>query len=125
MRQLTVLYDATCALCRNARAWLEREPTYVPLYFIAAGSPLARQRFPTLYVADTLRDITVVDDAGGVYRGPKAWVICLWATRRYRAWALTLVRPEMWPLAKRLIAWVSRHRGRLAGVGGWVLGRLP
>ena len=125
MRHLTVLYDATCALCRNARAWLEREPTYVPLHFIAAGSPLAAQRFPALRIQSTLRDITVVDDAGHVYRGPKAWVICLWATRRYRGWALTLVRPEMWPLAKRLIAWVSRHRSRLGTIGGWVLGRRP
>ena len=125
MRHLTVLYDATCALCRNARVWLEREPTYVPLHFIAAGSPLAAQRFPALRIESTLRDITVVDESGHVYRGPKAWVICLWATRRYRAWALTLVRPEMWPLAKRLIAWVSRHRSRLGTIGGWVLGRMP
>ncbi len=125
MRYLTVLYDNTCALCRNARAWLEREPTYVPLHFIPAGSPLARQRYPALRIEATLRDITVVDDAGGVYRGPKAWVICLWATRRYRGWSLTLVRPEMWPLAKRLIAWVSRHRSRLGPIGGWVLRRMP
>ena len=125
MRHLTVLYDATCELCRRARAWLEQEPTYVPLHFVAAGSPLAARRFPALSTADTLRDITVVDDVGRVYRGAKAWVLCLWATRRYREWALTLVRPETWPLAKRLVAWVSRHRSRLAGVGGWVLERLP
>ena len=124
MRDLTVLYDATCALCVDARSWLETQPKYVPLRFLPAGSPGAAARFPELNPADTLRDITVVDDTGRVYRGPKAWAMCLWATRSYRAWSQRLTSPELWPMAKRMIAWVSRNRGSLAPAGGWALRRL-
>ncbi|MDQ6830370.1 MAG: thiol-disulfide oxidoreductase, partial [Gemmatimonadota bacterium] len=80
-------------------------------------------RFPQLDAASTLRDITVIDDEGAVYRGAKAWVLCLWATRRYRAWALTLGSPGAMPAAKRFVNWVSRHRSRL-GAAGWVLRRM-
>lgn len=124
MRELTVLYDATCALCRSARTWLQDEPRYIPVEFIPAASKLALHRFPGLDRASTLRDITVVDDEGNVYRGAKAWVVCLWATRRYRSWSVTLVDPDMWPLAKRLIAWVSRNRSVLGKIGGFVLRRV-
>jgi predicted DCC family thiol-disulfide oxidoreductase YuxK len=124
MRELTVLFDATCALCRDARAWLEREPAYVRLRFIAAGSPTALARYPNISAADARKDITVIDDEGNVYRGAKAWVMCLWATQRYREWALTLVTPALWPSAKRLVHWVSANRSHLA-VAGKVLRRLP
>jgi predicted DCC family thiol-disulfide oxidoreductase YuxK len=124
MRDLTVLYDATCALCIDARRWLEAQPKFVRLRFLPAGSPGAAARFPELNPADTLRDITVVDDAGNVYRGPKAWAMCLWATRSYRGWSQRLTSPELWPMAKRMIAWVSRNRGSLAPAGGWALRRL-
>ena len=124
MRELTVLYDASCALCSDARKWLEAQPTFVRLRFVAAGSKAAAAMFPELNPGDTLRDITVVDDTGKVYRGPKAWAMCLWATRGYRAWSQRLTSPELWPMAKRLIAWVSRNRGTLAPAGGWLLRRF-
>lgn len=124
MRELTVLFDATCALCRDARAWLEREPAYVPLRFVAAASPEALGRFPDISADEMLKDIMVIDDAGNVYRGAKAWVMCLWATRRYREWALTLVTPALWPMAKRLARWVTVNRSHLGAVGK-VVRHLP
>jgi len=124
MRELTVLYDANCALCTDARKWLQAQPAYVRLRFIPAGSPAAIAKFPEMNAADTLRDITVIDEAGMVYRGPKAWAMCLWATRSYRGWSQRLTSPELWPMAKRLIAWVSRKRSSLAPAGGWVLRRM-
>ena len=121
-RSLTVLYDAGCPLCRSARQWLTQQATYVPLRFIPAGTPRATRAFPQLDPAETLRDITVVDDGGRVYRGAKAWVMCLWATRRHRERAISLATPAMWPLAKRFVSWVSTHRRELAGPGRLVLG---
>ena len=121
-RELTVLYDDACPLCRAARGWLEPQPAFLPLRFIAAASARARRLYPALDPADTLKDITVVDDAGRVYRGPKAWVMCLWATRAHRERAITLAQPSLWPLAKRFVAWVSTHRDQLGGVGSVVLG---
>ena len=117
MRELTVLFDDTCVLCRDARTWLEHEPAYVPLRFIAAASPAALARYPKISADEMRKDIIVIDEAGNLYRGAKAWVMCLWATRRYREWALTLVTPALWPLAKRLAHWVTANRTHLGAVG--------
>jgi len=115
--RLTVLYDPKCSLCCRARYWLVAQPKYVPLEFIGAGTDRAQQRFPELDPQDTLDNLVVVDSAGAVYRGPKAWLICLWALRRYRSWALTIGSPALLPSARRFIDWVSRHRKRF-GIAG-------
>jgi predicted DCC family thiol-disulfide oxidoreductase YuxK len=115
METLTVLYDARCDLCRRARAWLEQQPAYVQLEFLAAGSEAARRRYPSLDHAATLQDLTVVSDAGDVYAGAHGWLICLWALHAYRAWALTLSSPALMPQAQRFITWVSQNRWRLGG----------
>jgi len=107
---LTVLYDSNCALCRKARSWLQDQPKFVEMEFVAAGSLEARRLFPDLDHAATLRDLTVIGGGGEVYQRAKAWVMCLWALREYRETALKLSTPETMPLARRIIAWVSRHR---------------
>lgn len=109
---LTVLYDIRCAICCRARAWLESQPKFVALEYLAAGSQEARRRFPGLDHDNTLVDLTVVGPGGEVYRGAKAWIMCLWALRKYRGTALRLATPELMPSAKRLIAWVTRNRFR-------------
>src|SRR5215208_5860067 len=84
---LTVLYDARCDFCRSVRAWLEGQPKYVPLRFAAVGSERAQALFPALEHAATLGEITVVRSDGAVYRGERAYLMVLWALRRYRGWA--------------------------------------
>jgi predicted DCC family thiol-disulfide oxidoreductase YuxK len=116
---LTVLYDDRCALCRRARAWLAEQPKYVSMAFIPAGSNEARRRFPDLDHDSTLEELTVVGWGGEVYRGAKAWVMCLWALKRYRSAALRMSEPEMLPVARRLIAWVSRNRFQIGKAAGW------
>lgn len=111
--RLTVLYDATCSLCRAARDWMQAEPQYVEIDFVAAGSDAARRRFPALNHADTLIDVTAVDDAGNVYVGAKTWLVCLWALKNYREWAIRLSGRAL-PAAKPFIAWISRNRHRFA-----------
>jgi predicted DCC family thiol-disulfide oxidoreductase YuxK len=118
VNRLTVLYDSGCALCCRARRWLADQPSFVELEFVGAATPHARKRFPHLNPEETKEDLTVVGDDGSVYRGAKAWLICLWATRRYRAWSLTLGTPALLPSARRLIEWVSRNRHRLRGEDG-------
>lgn len=109
---LTVLYDSGCRLCRSARAWLESRRQVVPLEFVPAGSEAARQRFPALDPAATLRDLTVVTDGGLVYTGDAAWFACLWALDGYRPWAERFARPAMLPLARRAIATAAAVRER-------------
>ena len=111
MRYLTVLYDPSCALCCRAALWLNDQPKYVPLYFCAAGSEAALAYFPGIDHAATVNQLTVVGDGGEVYYNERGWLMCLWATKSYRATALRFAaKPERLDQAKRLVLWVSRHR---------------
>ena len=114
MTKLTVLYDPSCFLCCRARRWLQNQSQFVPLEFVGAGTSKARSEFPEIEPDETLEDLTVVADDGAVYRGTKAWLICLWALRKYRGWSLTLGSDALLPSARRFIDWVSRNRRRLA-----------
>lgn len=98
--QLTVLYDDRCPLCRTFSTWLARQACLVDLDLVPAGSAAARHRFPSLDHERTLEEIAVVSDAGAVWTGAHAWVMCLWATAAHRALAEGLARPSRLPLAK-------------------------
>ena len=115
--QVTVLYDERCNLCRTARAWLERQVQLVPLEFLAAGSPQARDRYPFLDPEMTLEDLTVVGDGGEVWVGAKAWVVCLWALQGKRGLAQRLSSPALMPRARVMVSFVSRHRRSLGTYG--------
>ena len=113
MQKLTVLYDPTCALCQRARGWLVAQAQYVKLELIPAGGVLARRRYPELDHESTRDDLTAIGDGGEVYRGAKAWLMCLWALNDYREMALRWSTPERLPYARRFIAWVTRYRRNL------------
>lgn len=118
-RQLAVLYDASCGVCRRARAWLESQPAYVALEFLPAGSERARQRFPTLDVDATLRELHVVAEDGRLWSGSRAWVLCLWALRSTRAFSLRLSGPAASAVARRLVARLSERRYTLSEALRW------
>lgn len=108
---LTVLTDERCALCRWARGWLESQPQLVRLQFVPAGGPLARQLYPWLDPDRTLREITVVSQDGRVWTDDAAWIAVLWATAEHRDLSLSLANERVRPLARGIIATVSRFRG--------------
>jgi predicted DCC family thiol-disulfide oxidoreductase YuxK len=117
VRSLTVIYDPTCPLCRKAATWLFAQPAYVDVRFCAAGSPAARATFPTLDHEATRNQLTVVGDGGEVYYDERGWLMCLWATKRYRGVALRMATPEgARESAKRFVLWVSRHRKGLGSL---------
>ena len=113
MRRLTVLYDARCGLCSTARRWLEGQPQIVPLELLPADSEEARRRFPSLAETEP-EELVVVSDEGDVYRGPDAWIACLWALQDYREWSFRFARPALLPLARGIVEWVSTRRHRLS-----------
>jgi len=113
MRRLTVLHDTRCELCREATAWLRQQEQLVPLEFVAAGSDELRRRYPGIDADETLRQLTVVGDDRAVYRGTKAWVMCLWALADYREWAIKLSTPQLLPVAERTFRWLSKRRRRM------------
>ncbi|MFI5683622.1 thiol-disulfide oxidoreductase DCC family protein [Streptomyces sp. NPDC051636] len=111
VRGLTVLYDAGCALCSHLRGWLVRQPQLVPLELVPAGSDEARRRFPGLDHGGTLDEVTVVGDAGQVYRSTAAWVVVLWALREHRPLAHRLSTPAGAALARGAVLAAARWRG--------------
>jgi predicted DCC family thiol-disulfide oxidoreductase YuxK len=114
MKALTVLYDAQCGFCVKCRWWLVNQPKFVAMDFLPAGGPEAARRFPELAGEDTAEELTVVDDEGGVYRGTRAWILCLWALRDYREWSLRLATPGLLPFARGAFALVSASRKKLS-----------
>jgi predicted DCC family thiol-disulfide oxidoreductase YuxK len=106
-----VLYDAECSLCTHLRDWLVRQPQLVPLEFLPAGSGQARRRLPGLDHRATLDEITVVGDAGQVYRGAAAWVVTLWALRGHRPLAHRLSTPAGAKLARGMVLAAATWRG--------------
>lgn len=93
--------------------WLKRQPQYVRLEFVPAGSELARRLYPELDSKATLRELTVVGEDGAIYLGVQGWLMCLWALRRYRSLALRWSGPGRRDLARWLVMWVSRGRRNL------------
>jgi predicted DCC family thiol-disulfide oxidoreductase YuxK len=107
---ITVVYDEQCELCRRCRHWLAARRTHVPVRFIAAGSPEARRRWPDVEWLGV--ELVVVGDAGQLWVGPAAFLVCLWATVQYRPWSYRLASPAMAPLARGFVHRVSKERHR-------------
>ncbi|MFK0157472.1 thiol-disulfide oxidoreductase DCC family protein [Streptomyces sp. NPDC090499] len=111
VRGLTVLYDAECTLCTHLRDWLVRQPQLVPLELVPAGSAEARTRFPDLDHSATFDEVTVVGDAGQVFRDTAAWIVVLWALREQRPLAHRLSTPAGARLARGAVLAAARWRG--------------
>jgi len=114
MRWLYVLYDRRCAICRRCRAWLDRQPAFVPLVFLPLQSEDLPRRFPGIERLELDKEIVVISDTGEVWQGGEAWVTCLWALREYREWAQRLAHPALLPLARRACAMFSGNRHKLS-----------
>jgi len=108
--KLFVLYDERCAVCRRARDWLLTQPCFVEVELLPAGSSAARRRFGA--VPWLGKELVVADDQGQVWVGPAAFLTCLWATVRYRAWSYRLAGPRLSHLAERFFLLVSKRRDR-------------
>ncbi len=120
MRTLTVLYDGECGLCGAVKRALSAEPAHVPLEFLDARRPDTARRFPGAVPTGAL-ELVAIDDAGGIYEDEDAYLMVLWAVKRYRALALRLANPVLKPLAKRFFSALSGSRGavsRILGLAG-------
>ena len=116
MLSLTVLYDPECGLCRRAHEWLSEQPKLIELLFVPCASEEARKRYPELNHDLTKSDLTVIDDHGAVYFGPKAWLMVLWSLTRYRDWAYRLSSPELLPTTKKVVSAISQNRYQISRV---------
>ncbi len=115
MTRLYLLYDGRCALCRRLQAWIAGQPAWWPVTPIAAGSALAREKFPGIEAGE----LTVIASDGRYWRGDHAWLVVLFALKRYGGWAKHLAHPLLLPFSRQAFAALSENRVSLS----WWLGR--
>ena len=114
MTKLIVLYDVHCGFCRFCRQWLEEQPAYLDFEFLPAQSRTVPVRFPQLISGKDVEELFVIDDDGGVYRGDRAWIMCLYALKEYREWSLRLAHPRLRSLARWVFYMISENRTRIS-----------
>jgi predicted DCC family thiol-disulfide oxidoreductase YuxK len=119
MNTIYVLYDLYCPWSSQWARWLCRRAAFVELRFIPLQSSEVPCRFPGLEALSSGESLLVVSDEGAVYRGAPAWIMCLYALRSFREWAIYLARPALLPYARVACPFILRGRLRL---GRW-LGR--
>ena len=102
---LTVYFDGECSFCCRVAKWLDAQPKLVPVQCVPAQSGPARGC--SLSLAEMLEKVTVTASDGALYRGTNAWIIVLWALRRYRRWSLRFATPRWRPAAERLFATIA------------------
>jgi len=112
MNRLTILYDATCALCVRCRDFLAQSHAYLPLELLASQAPAARERYGE--VPWLGEELVVASDDGDVWIGPAAFLVCLWALRDYREWSFRLSGDVFAPLAERFFVALSSNRRSIA-----------
>ncbi len=111
---IAVFYDQECNLCRACRQWLMAQEKYFPVEFMAYQSCRAREACPQLMELNPDKEIVVMADNGQIYQGGSAWIMCLYALRRYRELSFKLAHPMLLPLAKKMCHVVSNNRMRLS-----------
>src|SRR5262245_59449547 len=102
MRRLFVVTGPAWPLGLRARRWLATQPTYVPLEVLVRG-PQTLRRLGDAAAAGSEDELVVVSDDGAVWRDDGAWVMCLWAMRAWRPFALRFADARRRPLARRFL----------------------
>lgn len=95
---------------------MAKQPAYVELGFVP--SDVAHERFEGLGERE---ELIVLSDAGDIYRGARAWIMCLWALVEYRELAMRLSNPVLLPFARAAFQLVSSNRKRISrwlGIAG-------
>jgi predicted DCC family thiol-disulfide oxidoreductase YuxK len=119
MKKLTVLYDGECGLCGRARAHFLKEVTYLELEFLDLHDPSVETRFPGIHRLEPEKQLVVIADSGEIYWGADAWIMVLYATRKYRALSLRLgSNAAMKSMAREFCEFVSGNRKGLSQVMG-------
>ncbi|MGI8604176.1 MAG: thiol-disulfide oxidoreductase DCC family protein [Verrucomicrobiales bacterium] len=114
MTRLYVFYDGECDLCQRCRAWLLNEPAFVLVVFIPFQTALYDPRFVGLEALSPEREMIVVSDDGSIWQGGAAWLMCLWALKRYRTWAQRLAARGLLPFVRKIVEMISRHRLKIS-----------
>lgn len=113
-KRLTVVYDDECELCRRCRHWLATQPLLVDVSFLSASDPRAIERYGDLPWFRT--ELVVLTDQGFAWIGGEAFVMALWATRRWRTLSYRISGPSFGWLAERFFHALSSNRSVVSGM---------
>ena len=114
LKRLWVIYDPKCGLCSRVKEWIGAQPALVPLELLAADSMETKSKFPQVPAGE----LAVIGDTGEVWLGNRAWLVCLWALRDYRDWAVRLSSPVLMPVARQAFASISSNRAAISKLLG-------
>lgn len=117
MKSLSIIYDPRCGLCTAARNWLLTQESDLDLRLIAADNPEVSTRYPSLSEL-VGQELIAVDDRDGVYIGPDAWIMCIYALPRYRWLSFTLASKSLKPLASKAFGLLSSGRHTVSNLLG-------
>jgi hypothetical protein len=116
VKKLHVLYDAQDNFTLRSYAWLAAQPSVWPLEFIPFQASERMARFEGIDVFRRRGPLLVVNDEGGVYARPNAYIMCLYALEDYQEWSYRLSAPTLLPLARRAFELLSTQGRRLSRV---------
>ena len=86
----------------------------LPVEFLAAGSPAARERYEDL---DWYKvELMVVAEDGRAWVGPAAFLMCMWATKRYRRMSHRFRSPALAPVVETFFHGLSSNRSLVSGM---------
>lgn len=118
MKELTVLYDASCGICRNCREWVEEQERFFPIHFVPLQDPHLEERFPGIGTYRPVEQMLAIGEGGALYQGADAWIMVLYALKGYRELSLRLSHPALKPLARKSYELVSKNRHAMSGLLG-------
>ncbi len=114
MKTLYVLFDSDCGFCIRCIRWLSKQPKFIPMKYFPRAAAIVNEKFPNIIDPQKLDEMIVIADDGAVYRGTSAYIICLYALRNYREWALRLTSPILKPLARIAFSKIAQNRLRIS-----------
>ncbi|MCA9403842.1 MAG: DUF393 domain-containing protein [Candidatus Omnitrophica bacterium] len=110
IQQLVVLYDDECPFCIRCMEWLRVQSAFIPFRFLPLHAEYTRRLYPELKGPIEYLQFIVVTDEGSVYYNTDARIMCLWALRRYRRYAMVLARPAFKPAVDKVFRLISENR---------------
>ena len=119
MPPAVLIYDAGCAVCRQAADWVRRNAAAPDAFeFLPCGSAEAMERFPEIREADCLAAVHLVPPGGKALAGERALPEILRRLPRYRRAACLFRVPGAHLLSRVLYRRFAAHRGRISAIVG-------
>ena len=109
-KEIEVLYDGDCPLCRRAVAWIRHRVAPGSLDFVPCLSEERTRRFPHILQQDCMKEMFLVLPDGCAHAGERALPHLLRMMRGWRWFAYVFRLPLAASLAPCAYKWIARHR---------------